>query len=79
MMEWNHNIDEAPKGRLEERNIIVKGKKAVRNVFVAEPILIATPCRKVFISYMLKDGRWNFMSENEIPVAWMHKPKHPNA
>tara|TARA_R110002012_G_scaffold71048_2_gene182493 strand:+ start:240 stop:494 length:255 start_codon:yes stop_codon:yes gene_type:complete len=77
-MAWNFNIDEAPQGRIEKREKTVKGKPFVKEVFVAEPVIVASKCGKVIVTHCLPNGRWSMFTADSPPIAWQHKPAHPS-
>ena len=89
MMEWNFNIDEAPKGRtITEKEISNKGKVFERERFIPDRILICVDDGQEWVGYSHwiplhangKDGnRWEFIASDQKPLAWMYPPKHPKA
>lgn len=73
-MEWNFNINEAPKGEIKniDRNIEDKnGDPTYKDVFFPEYIWAATKCGQVTkTNWLPKEGRWNCLSRGEYPIAW---------
>lgn len=76
-MNWNTEINDAPKGAETERKN-PRGEGTYTE-FVPEHIIVATKCGKVTRSYWIpKEGRWCMLAKNEQPVAWMPWPSHPS-
>lgn len=78
-MQWNFDMDAAPKGKTETIRVPWNKKTVERKVFTPHWVLTATPtCGKVIMSHWLpKENRWNGYTKENPPLAWMEKPKHP--
>lgn len=77
-MSWNFNIDEAPRGTYRE---VKSGKSGTRTVHSPHLVIVASSdMQTVTLSRWLPDQeRWNMLSKNDRPVAWMEFPKHPGS
>ena len=80
MMQWNFNIDEAPRGEFREvtRNI---GKNEV-TMEEHIPVLIIAAGNDGVVTpskWIEKDQRWNMFTKDVPPLAWMPWPTHPEA
>lgn len=78
-MNWNFNMDEAPRGHTEIRQRTVKnGAVAEYEHHVPAQIIAAGNDGVVTISRWLpKEGRWNMFSKDTPPMAWQPWPDHP--
>lgn len=78
-MEWNYNIDEAPKGEIIKEIVAdPRGYKYERESFTPVRVQTATKCGKVIVThYLPKEQRWNCYGQNEAPIAWAPLLKHP--
>ena len=78
---WNFNIDEAPKGKIENVEKKIKGK-IVKTQKHVKDIIIATDGTIVTTSYWIpptekSKGRWNMFATGETPKAWQPWPDPP--
>lgn len=70
MDEWSFDIAAAPRGRYVLR-AASNGKGHVKT-FEPVRVFLATKCGQVTISNYLPDSkRWEMLSANEQPIAWM--------
>ena len=80
-MQWNFNMDEAPRGTV--RSVTRKSGKNTVTIeeHVPERIIAAIgDGQGVTVSYWIpKDQRWNMFTKSVGPIAWMPWPKHPEA
>lgn len=88
MIEWNYDMDAAPRGRYVKK--MVKTPKGLFEVDVHEPdLIIATEGTIVTLSKWLppittgpvsrqRGGRWTMFATWQTPLAWMPWPKAPN-
>lgn len=76
-MQWNFNIEEAPKGETVE--VAVGNKGGVRKVHKSVRILAAADDGEtVTLSNWLEgQQRWNMFSKDRPPIAWAEWPEHP--
>ncbi len=83
MTEWNFDLTDIPRGRIEERTN-AKGK--TYKVYVQTSVWAAGNDSKVYLTYWIPDdpkepaaGRWSGWIKGDEPVAWMPfiKPVHP--
>lgn len=85
-MEWNRNIDEAPKSYCEDASYVTaSGKKVKRTRVVCKLVWLAVDGAigkpKVTKSHWIPDEkRWNMCTKNCKPDAWMpyYIPEHPD-
>lgn len=77
MSDWNFDVDACPDGHFETVTYKVKGDLRTKQKFVPFKVLTASSGDQVFVSYKLKDGRFNGYTEEVPPVAWQHLPVHP--
>lgn len=78
-MEWNFDMDTAPKGHIVERDVVIDGKARTLKRFVPIKILTASACGKVIpTAWLQKQKRWEMYTQNELPIAWCELPKHPS-
>ena len=77
-MDWNFNIEEAPRGEWRKAKRIV-GKNEVEVDYYDAPTIIAagnggvvTPSR-----WLPKEERWNMFTKDVPPIAWQPWPAHP--
>lgn len=80
-MNWNFNINEAPKGWEEVKTIKRKDKDIDVSVHNPEYIWAASSCGVVTKSYWIEsEGRWCCFKKGENPIAWQifEVPFHPN-
>ena len=86
-MEWNTNIDEAPRGaEVWETRTDKNGKESKVRVFTPDLLILTTKCGQVIGSRWMPEhivgkypprtiqGRWFGLAEGEEPVAWMLWP-----
>lgn len=79
MTEWNFNMEEAPKGGIQ--TVTRKTRKGDISLveFVSDPVLTASQCGKVIVSYWIPEAkRWNRYTKDVPPIAWQPFPTHPN-
>lgn len=79
-MNWNFDISQAPRGKYVTQ--VRHGAKCdfEQEVFVHDPVILASKCEKVIKSRWLGDAdhpRWEFFKAGEQPVAWQPWPDHP--
>lgn len=80
-MDWNFDMEKAPRGETREHVWTnKKGKECKKTFHRGERILTASKCGKVIVSdWLEKEGRWNCYSKGSGPIAWMALPIHPEA
>jgi hypothetical protein len=83
MATWNFDVSEAPLGGYVSNTRTVKGKEVTSRDYRYAKIFVATKCGKVMPSHWQPKngqdgGRWYGLATGEVPIAWMHFPKHPN-
>ena len=77
-MDWNFEIEAAPRGQTTLQPRKVGDKETTVSVFVPDRVILATKCGKVTLSEWLpKEGRWMMLAAGEQPVAWQLWPEHP--
>lgn len=79
-MEWNNDIDSAPREAKIKRQAILKGGKTVTyDATEYTPVILASACGRVIRSYWIEsEQRWAGFKKGEQPVAWISWPEHPN-
>ena len=79
-MEWNFNMDEAPRGCFKDVTRTVGKNEVTSSVHFPEPIIAAGNGGIVTLSrWIEKEQRWNMFTKDAPPIAWMPWPKHPEA
>jgi len=73
MIDWNYNIDEAPKGK--HVNILTGGQAKdgapiTKKTFIPHNLLVTDGDGLYVGSYIMEDGRWHRFGKNEKPVAF---------
>lgn len=69
-MDWSHDMAKAPRGSYDVR-AAVKGKGHVKT-FQREPIIAASACGVVTVSYYIPEQRrFSMFTADAGPVAWM--------
>ena len=78
-MSWNFNIEQAPQGEVEVVPVVQKDRTLNKRVFKPVKCWTASRCKKVFISWILPDGRWNGYTKDSLPLAWkiLEQPDFP--
>jgi hypothetical protein len=77
-MDWNFNMDEAPRGRTVSVTRQIGKNVVVGEEFFFDYIIAAGNDRVVALSRWLpKEGRWSMFTKDTPPVAWMPWPQHP--
>ena len=80
-MQWNFNMDEAPRGHFRTVKRTIDGIERNWEEHVPEKIIAAIgDGQSVTTSYWIpKEERWCMFSKKVGPIAWMPWPKHPEA
>jgi len=86
-MEWNRDIEAAPKGFEATEERLIAGRLKKVEVYIYMPVILASKCGRVMKSRWLPAdtgahrpiGRWEGFQPLEEPVAWMPWPEHPEA
>jgi hypothetical protein len=89
MMEWNYDMDAAPRGieieHKEEKLIGGKLTEVTSIDFTPQRVWIANHDGNVYATYWVREtkrfpGHWSGFTANEPGLAWMPyvKPTHPN-
>ena len=79
-MDWNTNIDEAPRGYTSQvERIGSKGKTYTVDQFAPDVIMLSTKCKQVIQSRWIPEtdkalGRWLGLATGEQPEAWQFWP-----
>jgi hypothetical protein len=80
-MNWNFNMDEAPRGSVRTMARTI-GKNTV-NVEVFHPdMIIAADASGTVVTpshWKPSEGRWQMFTKDAPPIAWMPWPEHPRA
>lgn len=77
-MEWNFNMDEAPRGELKVITRRIGKNEVAFQQYVGEQIIAAGSEGVVTLSRWLADeGRWNMFTKDVPPIAWQPRPAHP--
>lgn len=79
-LEWNFNMDEAPRGEWKTKRVKLKsGKFKQVPVYVGKLIIVAgkTLGHVTTSRWLEEDQRWEMFTKNEQPLAWMSWPTHP--
>jgi len=80
-MEWNFNIDEAPKSYYKDEEVKIKDKIVKRKQLVTVKVIIAykgiNGNTTAVSNWQPKQEKWNLLSRGAIPDAWIEFPKHP--
>ena len=79
MMEWNFDIEQAPKGHYEDITKTI-GKNVFMTVRHVPIFIIAAGNGGVvtFSKWLPDEGRWNMFTKAVPPLAWMPWPSHPS-
>lgn len=73
-MTWSTDISKAPRGHYD---VVPAGpdKTASRRVFKPEPIIAASACGVVCLTYWIdSELRWNMFAAGQQPIAWQSYP-----
>lgn len=78
-MEWNFDIEQAPKGTTTTVQKTI-GKAVVNQSIHVPALIIASGTDGVVTlsKWLPKEERWNMFSKNVPPLAWMPWPSHPD-
>ncbi|WP_425902490.1 hypothetical protein [Agrobacterium radiobacter] len=83
-MNWNHDLSQAPRGKMVHSTRTVGDRVHAISDFVADHIWAASKCGKVIKSYWIPPvgkaaGRWSGFATGEAPIAWQRfvVPEHP--
>lgn len=83
MVEWNFNMDTAPKGTYREvfKGNDKLGQPIYRKVYESVRLLAADGSSDlVTITNWIPDQeRWNMFTKDKPPIAWAPWPEHPLA
>ncbi|NTB01608.1 hypothetical protein [Agrobacterium tumefaciens] len=81
---WNHDLSQAPRGKMVHSTRTVGDRVHEISDFVADHIWAASKCGKVIKSYWIPPvgkaaGRWSGFATGEAPIAWQRfvVPEHP--
>jgi hypothetical protein len=78
-MDWNFNMDEAPRGHVETVKRKAGKADVEREEHIPALIIAAGNGGVVTLSRWLpKEGRWNMFTKDTPPMAWQPWPRHPN-
>lgn len=80
-MEWNTDISKAPKGEMRKTTKAVGKNKVEVEEFAPDRVILTAKCGTVIVSAWNPPtkhnpkGRWQGLTQNEEPIAWMPWPE----
>lgn len=78
MSNWNHDLSQAPRGKMVPTTVKTKDGVKLSETYQREYIIAASHCGEVTKSYWVPDQeRWCMFTKDVPPGAWMPWPENP--